>query len=162
MPTQWPQLVVMKLNRNPSRWFQIPPPGSTLTEVLMSMCVALITIGGCIQGYLHAANQAEKSAYSLAAQSLASQGLEQVRAAKWDLVATPPVDQVVPTNFPAMVSVLDVPVAGTNSVYATNFTTITAVSTTPPLRLVQVDCVWQFMERGVFTNTVVSYRAPDQ
>jgi len=46
--------------------------------------------------------------------------------------------------------------------YATNFTTITSVSANPPLKLIRVDCVWSFMKHGIFTNTLVSYRAPDQ
>ena len=45
-----------------------------------------------IVGYLQAAVRAEWSAYSLAAQSLAVMRLEQSRAAKWDRLAYPPVD----------------------------------------------------------------------
>lgn len=136
--------------------------GGSLVEVLTSIAVAAVTVSGSIKGYLQSSQQAEWSAYSLAAQSLAHQRLEQVRAAKWDTQAFPLVDRVAETNFPVQIHVLDVPVAGTNIVYATNHTTITALSTTPPLKAIHVECVWRFLQRGLFTNTVTSYRAPDQ
>jgi prepilin-type N-terminal cleavage/methylation domain-containing protein len=136
--------------------------GMTLAEVVMSIAVASIAVAGSVNGYILAVNQAECSAYSLAAQSLANQRMEQVRAAKWDTAATPAVDCVTSGNFLPVVDVLDVPIAGTNIVYATSYTTITPVSTSPPYKLVRVDCVWRYMNHGTFTNTVVSYRAPDQ
>jgi hypothetical protein len=30
------------------------------------------------------------------------------------------------------------------------------------LKQIRVDCVWRFMSRGLFTNTTLTYRAPDQ
>jgi hypothetical protein len=98
----------------------------------------------------------------LAANSLAMQRLEQARAAKWDTLAVPLVDQLVASNFPATIEILDIPISGTNLALATNFTTIQTVSTAPPLKSVQVDCVWSFYTGRVYTNTVVTYRAPDQ
>jgi hypothetical protein len=71
------------------------------------------------------------------------------------------VDQLVSANFPNVVEVLDIPRSGTNLVYATNYTTIAVISTSPPLKLVRVDCVWNFMNRGPFTNTTVTYRTVD-
>ena len=106
--------------------------------------------------------QAEWSAYSLAAQSLASQSLEQSRAAKWDPKGYPATDQLVSSNFPLKVQILDIPMTGSNIVYATNITSISTVSVNPPLKMISVECIWRFLERGLFTNTVVSYRAPDQ
>ena len=46
--------------------------------------------------------------------------------------------------------------------YATNYTTVSDISVDPPLRMIQVDCVWRFMGGRLFTNTVITYRAPDQ
>ncbi len=89
------------------------------------------------------------------------QRVEQTRAAKWDMIAYPPIDQLVSNNFPAVTSTLDVPVADTNVVYATSVTTIATVSTNPPLKMIRVDCIWSLMKRGPFTNTVVTYRSPD-
>lgn len=136
--------------------------GQSLVEVGVSLTIAAVAISSSMNGYVLSACRAEWSAYSLAAHSQAVQKLEQVRAAKWDTTSFPEVDEVAATNFPVTVSVLDVPLSGTNIVHATNRTTIATVSANPPLKLVRVDSVWSFMNRGVFTNTVVSYRAPDQ
>ena len=136
--------------------------GFTLTEVLVSMLVAGIMIVGLISSFIQSHRQAEWSAYSLAAQSLAMQSLEQARTAKWDPYATPPVDQLVASNFPVRVEVLDIPISKTNIVFATNRTTIQTISATPPLKQISVQSTWGFLNRGVFTNSVVTYRAPDQ
>ncbi len=134
----------------------------TLTEVVMAMAISALTIGGIIAGYTMSTRRAEWSAYSLAAQSLAMQRSEQARAAKWDPQAWPPVDELVSSNFPVRIEVLDIPISGTNVVYATNRTAITTLSANPPLRMIQVDCTWMFLSRGPFTNTVVTYRTGDQ
>ena len=106
----------------------------TLVEVLMAMLVLGIAIGGIVFGFLQSLRQAEWSAYSLAAQALATQPVEQARGAKWDPYANPPIDQI--TNLPGDQSyqggiwtfrtnnILDIPISGTNIVYATNTTTI--------------------------------------
>ena len=88
--------------------------------------------------------------------------MEQARSANWDLLASPPRDQLVSANFPTTNEVLDIPISGTNIVNATIFTTITPVSTNLQLRLIRVDCVWPFLNRGLFTNSIQTYRAPDQ
>ena len=90
------------------------------------------------------------------------QRVEQCRAAKWDTRSFPPVDQLVASNFPVATEEMDLPVSGTNASFARITTTITDISTNPLLRMIQADCVWQFTGRGSFTNTVVTYRAPDQ
>jgi hypothetical protein len=128
----------------------------------MAMAVSALTIGGIIAGYTMATRRAEWSAYSLAGHSLAMQKLEQTRAAKWDPQGWPAVDELVSTNFPVQIDVLDIPISGTNVVYATNTTTITTLSTSPPLKMIRVDCTWKFLSRGPFTNTIVTYRSADQ
>ncbi len=132
----------------------------TLPELVISAAIAAISIGGVIYGYVMSAQTAEWSAHNLAANSLAMQRLEQARAAKWDRQSTPPVDEL--TNFPIVVEVLDIPISGTNFVYATNVTTITMVSTNPPLKMIRVDCSVRYNSGHVFTNTMITYRAPDQ
>ncbi len=136
--------------------------GFTLAEVLVSASIAVISIGGIMYGYVMSAQRAEWSSYALAAQSLARQGIEQARAAKWDLESTPAVDEVVTANFPEKLEILDIPVSGDNVVYASVSTTITNISSSPPLKRIEVDCVW-FWSVGNrwFTNTVVTCRAPD-
>jgi hypothetical protein len=126
------------------------------------MAVSLILISGVVSGFIQTTRQAEWSAYSLAAQSLANQCLEQTRAAKWDPRGYPAVDQLVSSNFQGSVQILDIPVTRSNIVYATNLVTISTISTNPSLKMITVQCTWPFLNRGVFTNTVVSYRAPDQ
>jgi hypothetical protein len=134
----------------------------TLTEIVIASALGMITISASIYGYTLASKRAEWSGYSVAANSLAMQRLEQARACKWDPQASPVVDELVSSNFPARIEVLDLPIAGTNVVYATNFTTITDVQPYPPLKMIRVDCTWNFMGKRTFTNTVVTYRAPDQ
>jgi type II secretory pathway pseudopilin PulG len=134
----------------------------TLTEVVFSLALIGMTAGGIINGYIQAARVADWQAHSLAAESLAMQRVEQCRAAKWDTRAFPVVDQLVSSNFPTITEQLDLPTVSTNASYATIYTTISTVSSSPPLRMMQADCVWTFSGRGLFTNTIVTYRAPDQ
>ena len=151
----------MKTKGSQTYWRVAARAAFTLAEVVIAMAIAALSLGAIINGYIISAQRAEWSAYSLAAHSLAMQRLEQSRAAKWDPAGSPPVDQLVSTNFPNTQEILDIPRSGTNIVYATNFTSITTISTTPPLRMVRVDCVWPFMTRGPFTNTVMTYRTVD-
>ena len=134
--------------------------GMTLMEVLISVTIAVLAVTGIINGYIFSVRRAEWSAQSLAAHSMAIQRLEQVRAAKWNVSDSPVTDQVVEANFPTITAMLDMPMSGSNVINATISTRITAVSADPPLKLVQIDCVWPFMNRGFFTNTLRTYRAP--
>lgn len=133
----------------------------TLAEVVIASAIGAITIGAALYGYVLSAKRAEWSGYSLAANSLALQRLEQTRGARWELDGAETIDEVVSTNFPMQTNVLDIPMSGTNIVWATNYTYIKTVSQFPPLRMIRVDCQWMFMGKGPFTNTVVTYRAPN-
>ena len=128
----------------------------------MAIAIAGLVMGGSIYGYVLSAQRAEWSAYSLAAHSLAMQRIEQARAAKWDPQGYPPVDELVSSNFPVQVDILDIPISGTNIAYATSMTTIATISVSPPLKKIKVDCYWPFVGRGTFTNTIMTYRGPDQ
>lgn len=133
----------------------------TLVEVLVSMLVLGIMVTGVVNGFIQSHRTAEWSAYSLAAQSVAMQPLEQARAAKWDPYASVPINEV--TNLPAITTnVLDIPMTGTNVVYATNRVTVRMVPSHPPLQEISVECTWHFFNRRVFTNSAVTYRAPGQ
>jgi len=137
----------------------------TLIEVVVAVAVITLTFAIVVYGYLRTADRAEWSCYSLAAQSLAMQGVEQVRAAKWDPQAWPVVDELGTTNF-VQVEPLDVPVI-VEPVMATNYISVTTVSVDPPVRQLRADCVWCLRSRpatitGPFTNTAVTLRAPDQ
>lgn len=135
----------------------------TLVEVIISIMVVGIMLGGLVSMYTQSAVRADWSACSLAGQMMALRGLEQTRAARWDPRASSPVDELQATNFPAAVDVLDLGPAGGAITYATNVTTIQTLSTTPPLKAIRVECTWYFpWRRAVFTNTIFTYRAPDQ
>ena len=145
-----------------------PPPTAnafTLAEVVISIALMALLFSGIINSYVQFANTAEWSGYSLAAESIAAQQIEMVRAATWDLQATPPVDltgNVPRTNIVAM----DLPVNGTNITYVTNFLTISTltVAANPPayVKMVTVNAVWSFRQRRLCTNTLVTYYSPDQ
>ncbi len=133
----------------------------SLIEVIIAMAISTLVIGGIIYGYVGTSTRAEWTGYSLAAQSLTQQKLEQVRSAKWDQGAIPTVDEVVSANFPPETNILDVPITGTNVVRAVLYTSITTVQMTPPLKQIGVECVWNFMNRRWFTNRIVTFRSPD-
>jgi Tfp pilus assembly protein PilV len=134
----------------------------TLIEQLFAILIAGLTVGAVVAGFWQSVSNSEWSGYSLAAQNLALQSLEQTRAAKWDPQGDPAVDDLQQSRFPDRVEILDVPVFGGRILYATNRTTITQISVSPPLRMIQVECTWRFWNRGVFTNSVATYRGPDQ
>jgi type II secretory pathway pseudopilin PulG len=138
----------------------------SLVEVVISLAILGITFAGLVYGYAMSSGRAEWSAYSLAAQSLAMQGLEQARAARWAPQDWPPVDELGTTNL-TQAEVLDLPAGGGAPVLATNYISITSVSSDPPLRQLRVDCVWMLKgspskHYGPFTNTVISFRAADK
>jgi prepilin-type N-terminal cleavage/methylation domain-containing protein len=109
--------------------------GFTLVESIIASAIAAMMFGGIIYGY--------------------------TRACKWDPESTPAVDELVSGNFPTLVSILDVPMNGSNIVYATNFTTISTISTTPKLRMISVESVWGFINGRTYTNSIATCRAPD-
>lgn len=140
--------------------------GFTLAEVVISVAILAAVIQGVILGYTASARRAEWSAHSLAAQSLASQGAEQARSARWDTQAWPQgvgpgqADELGLTNY-FRTDTLDIPANG-QPLVVTNYVSITTVSVNPPLRQIRSDCAWRFMNRGWFTNTVILLRTSDQ
>ena len=144
-----------------------PVSGFTLAEVVVSVAILALVMQGVVLGYVQSTQRAEWNARSLAAQSVASQGAEQARAARWNSQAYPQTvgpgkaDELGLTNYQQSI-VLDVPMSGTQLVLATNYVKITKVTDSPPLRQIRSDCVWRFMNRGPFTNSVILLRAPDQ
>jgi Tfp pilus assembly protein PilV len=134
--------------------------GLSLCEVVISLALTSLSVAALIDGYVVCARQAETSALHLAAQAQALERLEQIRAAKWDPYADPPVDQIWTTNFPAVVRVLDVPSRSAER-WATNFTTVQVISTTPALKAVRIATVWGANGK-LYTNSITTYRGPDQ
>ena len=155
---------ILKCDENKWRPLSKAPRASALTliEVVVSLAIAGISITGIVTGYMFSSREMEETACSTAAECMARQRVEQARSAKWDTLANPPVDELVSSNFPVIVSPLDIPVRGNNPLYATNTTTITTASDSPPLRIIRVESVWSLPPRGPFTNTISAFRAPDQ
>src|SRR5579872_6634861 len=84
-----------------------PTRGMTLVEVVVAMAISTLAVAAIVTGYLFSITSAQRSALSLAANARAVERIEQARSAKWDLSSWPAVDQLVATNFPDEVVVLD-------------------------------------------------------
>ena len=144
-----------------------PEAGFSLIEALVAFGILCMIFTGLIYGYVQANRISEWTSMSLAAQSYASQGTEQARAAHWSL-SSAAIDDLPPTNY-TFVDVMDIPIKGdpttdTNfSFWVTNYVTVTNYSANPPLRLIRTDCCWIFPLTGKLqTNTVILVRASDQ
>lgn len=147
--------------------------GFTLVEILVSILVFALVISGVIYGYVQANRIAEWDSMSLAAQSYASEGVEQARAADWRPRDWPPtngpgtMDELPPTNY-LQTDIMDIPIKGQPSAsdsafWVTNYISVTDVSDNPSLRQLRADCVWTFPATGQrYTNTEILVRAPDQ
>jgi len=135
--------------------------GFTLIEVTVALAISVLMMAGMFKGYTMASRRAQFSSYQLAANAMAMQQMESIVAANW-VVSGTSVTNIFSASLTNMqVSALCLPNSATNLVYATNFATVTQISTNPPYIMVQVSCVWSFMGMGVFTNTVAVLRAPD-
>jgi hypothetical protein len=140
----------------------------TLVEVVMSTFIIMLVFGAIIGGYIQTSYRAEWAGYSLAAQAAAVQQLESAKCAVWDPQQTPVQDEI--KKLPQVTStLLDLPVSGTNIVYATSTTIPTLVFITNGTYVysnyfVQVNTVWPFRWKGqtaYYTNTIAAYYAPD-
>lgn len=132
----------------------------TLMEVLVSILVVGLGLAGILGVYIQSALRSDFAATSLSAQMMALSGLEEARGAKFDPRGG--TDLLVSSNFPSKVDILDVGTSAGVIAYGTNTTTILTVSTNPLLKMVRVDCVWRSPKRGLFTNSLYTYRAPNQ
>lgn len=156
--------------------------GSTLAEVVMAVCICTIAFTGILKCYTQTAERAQWAGYSLAAQALAIQQLEQARSGIWDPTSgrneTTNLNLVnrtynssTRTSRGYTTSILDVPIHSTNTIRATNFVTVRTINvnntTNPPVQvqMVRVDTVWPLTVFGstprLYTNTVATYLAPD-
>ena len=157
----------------------------TLAEVVISLAIVATVFGGILVAYTQAAKRAEWSGYSLAAQALAIQQLEQARCAQWDPSMNPYKNDftniwLLSSNYPVSPPLytykgytwtnLDLPTTGTNYVRATNLVTIRMLNfngvSTPNVQfqMIKVGTSWPFVWGGktnIFTNTICTYVAPD-
>ena len=153
--------------------------GFTLVEVVISLAIVTLLFSGILTAYIQSNRQAEWAGYSLAAQAIGIQQIEQARSAVWDysinkneltnlnlLSWTYNATTQVGTGYTT--NVLDVPVSGTNIVVVTNFVTVKMLNLTGfanvQVQMVTVVTVWPFQSysgRSVFTNRTASYFGPD-
>jgi type II secretory pathway pseudopilin PulG len=140
----------------------------SLIEVMIAFLIFGMVTSGILYGYVQANRIAEWSELSLGAQSYASQGIEQALAAKWDTEANDEVTAQVmpyPTNY-FQVDTNDVPQSGSPMLvtnYITISTNIPGYVAGPFLIEIKSQVVWSCPPTGkLFTNTLVTYRAPDQ
>ena len=137
----------------------------TLAEVVICVGIMMFVFAAIITSYIQTSYRAEWSGFSLAAQSSAIQQLEAAKSAVWDPLQTPVMDQI--SQLPRVTTtLLDLPVVTTNIIYATNYTTVTMVTTSGGYNIyfVKVDTAWPFRWKNqvtYFTNTVADYFAPD-
>jgi len=153
----------------------------------MAIVVVAVVFSGVLTAYIQTTTRAQWSGYSLAAQSLAIQQVEQARSAVWDLysganeiIDMPLIDKRVTAGGRSitgyMTNVLDIPYntrvgLGANFVWATNYVTIQEINPRfndqagqAVVRLIRVDTVWAFTWNNtcrLYTNTICTYAAPD-
>ena len=136
-------------------------PGFTLIEVAVALAISVLVMAGMFKGYTLASRRAQFSSYQLAANAQAMQQLESIVAATWVVSGTSVTNIFSSSLTNTQIAALCLPNSATNLVYATNYATVSQISTNPPYLMVQVSCVWSFMGMGVFTNTVAVLRSPD-
>jgi prepilin-type N-terminal cleavage/methylation domain-containing protein len=141
----------------------------TLVEVVMAMAILALVMAGMIYCYVESNRRAEWSALSLAAQASAVEAVEQARAAAWDVHVIVN-DQLLQgqtyTNY-TQTNVMLIPSTG-QPMIATNFVTVSNINlmftpTNLPMRQIRADCLWMYpYTQTWFTNTVITWRAPDE
>jgi Tfp pilus assembly protein PilE len=150
------------LNQRAARFRSQKKAGMTLVEVVISLAITGLTVGGVVTGYIFCMTSSQKDALYMEANARALERLEQTRSAQWDISSYPVVDQLVASNFPDEVVTLDTASSGPNITTATIQTQISQISDKPAVRRVHVDCIWQFNGVGLITNSIETCRAPDQ
>ncbi len=153
--------------------------GFTLVEVMVALGIVTLLFSGILSAYIQTSRQAEWAGYSLAAQAIGIQQIEQARSGVWDFSISK--NELTNLNLLSWqynaatkvgtgysTNVLDIPISGTNVVMATNFVTVKMLSLTGlanvQVQMVTVDTVWAFPTahgRSLFTNRIANYYGPD-
>ncbi len=155
-------MITTQFSRGLERLHRSHQAGMTLVEVVISMAITGMAIGGIVNGYNYCTNSAQKAALMLAANARAMERMEETRSAIWAPDRSPAVDQLVVANFPSKTVTLDLPGSGVLILPATVLTEISQVSVNPPLKRIRVDCIWQFQGVQWVTNTIETCRASEQ
>jgi len=154
----------------------------TLVEVVISMAIVALVFAGIINAYIQTGLRLEWTGYSLAAQSLALETIEQARSTLWDPTQYPPVNEIYSLNLMGTATnattatwtgyaynTLDVPVpTGGTPVLATNYVSVqmsyVSTNVNVQMEIVTVQTVWPFIRYGnnvYFTNTIATIITPD-
>jgi hypothetical protein len=150
----------MKIYLPQRGWSRARLRAFTLAEVVMATAIAALFCTAIVQCYMIGSRRAQYAACSFAANMQAMKKIEQVIFANW-------IPSYGTTNIfnPALTNInqdnLEMPVANTNLITCTNYTTVTQLSTNPPYLMIRVDCVWGFNGLGTYTNTVAVLRGPN-
>jgi type II secretory pathway pseudopilin PulG len=134
----------------------------TLVEVMLALGISGLSVAAIVGGYFFSSTSAEQSALSYAASAVAQQHLEETRSARWDTSIWPNIDELVSTNFPDKVTILDLAGSGSGATYVTNLTRISMASTNPALKRIYIESIWKFRGSRLITNSIQTCRAPDQ
>ncbi len=148
----------------------------------MAAVIVVVVYGAILVCYIQTGLRAQWSGYSLAAQSLSMEQIQQARAAVWDPALTNK-NEITNLNLTSWsytssnqtwtgfaTNILDVPYASTNFIVATNFVSVQLINlnntTNPFIQVVMIRCdtVWPFQYRAgnlFFTNTACTLMAPD-
>jgi prepilin-type N-terminal cleavage/methylation domain-containing protein len=153
--------------------------GFTLVETMVSLGIITLLFSGILTAYIQSSRQAEWAGYSLAAQAVGIQQIEQARSGVWDYSINK--NELTNLNLISWsynpttkvgtgyaTNVLDLPVSGTNVVLVTNFVTVKMLNltglTNVQVQMVTVDTVWPFRTsqgQRLFTNRTATYFGPD-
>lgn len=135
----------------------------------MSIVILALVMSGMIYGYVLTNHRAEWSSMSLDAQSFAAEAVEQARAAQWALNGGATTNQLqqmptpsYPTNSYTKTNTMLIPSTGQLTNVVTTVS-ITSLSINPALYQFSASCVWYFPGKtNRFTNSVITWRAPDR
>jgi len=156
----------------------------TLIEVVIATAIVVLVFGGIINCYIQSGQRVEWTGYSLAAQSMAMQVIEQAKSASWIPTQPSPLNQLMQLNLMGTnttttssnmtftgysTGILDLPYATTNYVMATNYVTVQLITgvggnSQVQIQFVEVQTVWPFYlhkQNLFFTNTVATIMGPD-
>lgn len=146
----------------------------TLVEVVVAIALIALLYGGVINAYVLTARRAEWSGYSLAAQAISIRQLETAHAASWlldDVSLANRKDELQYdgnffTNYSTLILDLPISLSNTNRWMATNYFLLKTNADASAYgvityKMLRSDVCWQ-MKGKTFTNTVVTYIAPDE
>lgn len=133
----------------------------TLVEVVLAVGIFGLVFGTVLKGLVQANLRASWISFDTAASRIAEQRIEQAQNARWE--PDTPIDEVIPSNFPTNTYVLDTNPGGSTTVLATSTIQIASVTNgTIVYKVLTSEVKWMFLNRGPFTNSVVTVRSPDQ